>query len=101
MKSTHWSVSDNPERWIDYPATSPAMAAKHFICANADESWNTRDDLINTGTVDVPVMGWIETAALLDPEVAFDGYDPGDTYFAPTGETQYVRISITYEELEP
>jgi hypothetical protein len=99
MKSTHWSVKDNPEDWGEDPAECPAMAVECWISENSDDSLDARDELTGTGAVTVAVSGWVETTALLDPEEAFDGYVPGSTYFTSTGETQHVRISITYEDL--
>lgn len=99
MKSTHWSVTDDPERWIDDPAECPAMAVECWISDNADDSGKARDELTGTGAVTVAVSGWVETTALLDPEVEFEGYVPGSTYFASTGEERRVRISLAYTDL--
>ena len=101
MKSTHWSVNDDPERWIADPAECPAMAVECWISENSDDSLEDRDELTGTGAVTVTVTGWVETTALLDPEKEFEGYVPGRPYFTSTGEKLRVRLSITYEELEP
>lgn len=98
-KTTHWSVTDNPEDWTDDPATSPIEAVKEWLTNsdNRDAAWDSRDEIMDGETVTITVHGWEETSALLDPEVAFDGYEPGCSYFAPTKETVKVRVFLAYE----
>jgi hypothetical protein len=93
MKSTHWSHTDNPEAWRDDPGTDPISEAETFLEEGEDDSWDQREELISDGKCDVVLHGYIQTSKLLDPEVAFDGYEPGQEYFEPTGETITVVIA--------
>jgi hypothetical protein len=97
--ATHWSVTDNPEHWHDDPATDPIMAARDFITGEAaqDDAWDQRSELMDGDAVTLTVHGWRETSDLLDPEVAFDGYEPGCSYFAPTRDTVKVRVQLAFE----
>ena len=99
MMSTHWSHSDDPEQWLDNPEPTPEEAARQVIehedCDIADD---LRDDLLRGGSpIQITVHGYRETSAPLHDGEQFDGYEPGCTYFAPTGEMRTVRISIVYE----
>jgi hypothetical protein len=97
MKTTHWHVQDNPELWHDDPSSTPAGAAESYLEGEADEAWDVWHDLKH-GPCTITVYGWHETSKPLDPEVAFDGYEPGQTYFCPTKETKRITISIKYTE---
>ena len=97
MKSTYWSHSDDPEQWMDNPEETPEGAARELIEHDSDLSSDIRDDVIRGGSpVEITVYGYIETNKLLDPEVAFDGYELGCTYFMPTGEKMTVVVSVAY-----
>ena len=99
MKATHWSVAEYPEDWHDDPSASPIEAAREWLTGEhaQDEAWDHRDSLMRGEDIDVGVHGWRETSDLLDPEVAFGGYAPGESYFAPTLETVRVRVRLEYE----
>ena len=99
MSATHWSVTDNPENWHDDPVTTPLAAVREWLTGEyaQDEAWDHRNSLMSGEDIDVGVHGWRETSDLLDPEVAFDGYEPGRSYFAPTLETVRVRVRLEYE----
>jgi hypothetical protein len=88
MKSTHWSHSDDPEKWTDNPEKTPEEAARQLIeNEDSDLACDIRDDLLRVGPpIEITVYGYVETNEVLDPEVAFDGYKPGCTYFTPTDE---------------
>ena len=93
MKSTHWSAQDHPDGWTDDPETDPIAAADRFLEEDDDGSWDHRDDLIKNSKCEITLHGWIQTKNILDPEVAFDGYEPGQEYYAPTGETLVVIVT--------
>jgi hypothetical protein len=99
MKATHWSVQDDPELWSDNPLPSPIEAVREYLTDenDSDDAWDARSQIMDGDTVTITVHGWIETDALLDPEVAFDGYEPGQSYFAPTKDTVRVRVCLSYE----
>lgn len=99
MKSTHWSVTDDPEDWTDDPFAAPIAAVRDYITNDdcRDAAWDSRDEIMDGGTVTLTVHGWRETSDLLDPEVAFDGYEPGCSYFAPTKDTVKVRVRLDFE----
>jgi hypothetical protein len=99
MKPTYWSVTDNPENWHDNPLTDPIAAAREWLTGehSQDEAWGHRNSLMSGEDVQVTVHGWRETSDLLDPEIAFDGYEPGSSYFAPTKATVVVRVRLTFE----
>jgi hypothetical protein len=97
MKATHWSVTDDPEAWTDDPCLDPIDAVKAYLYDDHDASWDDRDAIMDGDVVTITVHGWCETDAPLDPEVAFDGYEPGQRYFAPTKDTVKVRVSLSYE----
>lgn len=99
MKTTHWSVTDNPENWHDDPSRTPIEAVQEWLTGDyaSEDAWDERDEIMKGERVIVTVHGWEETNAPLDPEVAFDGYEPGSTYFAPTKDTVKVRVQLTYE----
>lgn len=99
MKATHWSVTDNPEDCHDDPSTSPVEAAREWLTGEyaQDEAWDHRNSLMSGEDVQVTVHGWRETSDLLDPEVAFDGYEPGQSYFAPTKDKVVIRVRLDFE----
>jgi hypothetical protein len=98
-KTTHWSVTDNPEDWHDDPATSPIEAVKEWLTGESaqDEAWDDRNEIMDGETVTITVHGWHETNEPLDDQHSFDGYEPGQTYFAPTKDTVKVRVCLAYE----
>lgn len=96
-KATHWTPTDNPEDWKDNPLADPVAAARQHIEDHDDASWDDRNELERQGSTLITLYGYIETNAPLDEQHAFDGYEPGDSYFAPTGETIKVKASVHYE----
>ena len=99
MKSTHWYVETDPDLWSDDPRPTPTQAAEYWLEWNDEEAWDARDDLIRIGRTVITVHGYISTNKLLEPEVAFDGYEPGDSYFEPTGEEVKVEIKRVANEV--
>lgn len=95
-QATHWSAITNPEDWRDNPKEDPVLAAQSHIEDCEDESSDDRYDLERTGSTIITLHGYIETNAPLDPDAAFDGYEPGQMYYAPTGETIKVKASVSY-----
>jgi len=98
MKSTHWSYSDDPEQWMDNPEKTPEDAARQLIeNEDADLACDLRDDLLRGGSpIEITVYGYVETNEILDPELAFDGYEPGCTYFTPTDEEITIVAEVGY-----
>ena len=96
-RATHWTHEDNPEDWTDNPADTPEEAAARVIENDNDDGWEARNELTSDGRTTITLHGYRETDELLDENRAFDGYEPGQTYFAPTGETIKVKASIAYE----
>ena len=98
MKSTHWSHSDDPEQWMDNPEKTPEEAARQLIeHDDSDLASDIRDDLMRGGSpIEITVYGYVETNEALDPEQAFDGYEPGCTYFTPTDEEITVVAEVAY-----
>lgn len=99
--ATHWSHTEDPEQWMDNPAESPTAAAEALIQdRDSDQADEIRDDLLRGGSpVQFTVYGYRETSEPLEEDRQFDGYEPGCTYFASTGETLKVKVSIAYEVL--
>jgi len=93
MKATHWTHSDDPEQWLDDPDKTPEAAAERFLICDDDGAWDLRHELIHDGRCTITVHGYIETNATLNEEERFDGYEPGQSYFAPTGETVTVEFT--------
>lgn len=101
MKSTHWSHSDNPEDWTDEPAATPEEAARQLIeHEDYDLACDIRDDLLRGGSpIEITVHGYYETDALIpDGDDCFDGYEPGCSYFMPTGEEVTIMAEVTYRK---
>lgn len=92
MKATHWSHSDDPEQWMDDPCPKPEDAAELFLIEDEDGGWEARHELIQEGTCRITVFGYRETNDPLPEDSQFDGYEPGCTYFAPTGEELVVEV---------
>lgn len=95
--ATHWSSISNPEDWKDNPQADPLAEARRHMEENDDESWDDRDELNRQGSTVITLHGFRETAEPLDDDQAFDGYEPGQTYYVPTGETIKVRATVAYE----
>jgi len=98
MKSTHWSHSDDPEQWTDNPEKTPEEAARQLIeNEDTDLACDIRDDLMRGGLpIEITVYGYFETNEALDPELAFDGYEPGSIYFKRTDEAITIVAEIGY-----
>jgi hypothetical protein len=94
MKATHWSVENDPERWGDNPQATPEIAVEQWLTDGEDGAWDAAYDASRGIPTIVEVHGYIETNAPLDEDVRFDGYEPGQLYFAPTGETVRVEVSL-------
>ena len=97
MTTTHWSHTDDPDQWFDDPATTPEIAIQVLMESGEDDGWEAREELRRSGSVDLTVYGFRETTDHLEDHEQFDGYEPGCSYFAPTGETRKVRVSLKYE----
>jgi hypothetical protein len=100
MKATHWTHSDDPEQWMDDPCKSPEDAAELFFVEDYDGALDHRNMLVNDGKTEITVYGYIETDALLHEDRQFDGYKPGQSYFAPTGEELTVEVRRTFKVKE-
>ena len=97
MNATHWSAYEKSEDWSDDPAPTPQEAVGQLIDdKDSDDGWHLRDE-IPCGRADVIVRGYIETNAPLPEGEQFDGYEPGQNYFAATGETLTVRVTLAFE----
>jgi len=99
MKSTHWSHSDDPEQWTDNPEKTPEDAARQLIeHDDSDLASDIRDDLMRGGSpIEFTVYGYIETNELMpDNANHFDGYEPGCTYFKPSGEEITIVAEFGY-----
>ena len=92
MKATHWYVITDPEGWDDDPKGSACEAADHFFEWADDEAWDNHEQLRRDGSTEIIVSGYVLISEPLDPETAFDGYEPGDSYWTPTGEKVTVII---------
>ncbi len=100
MKATHWSAYEKPEDWSDNPAPTPREAVEQFIADRTDDgAWDLRNEIPH-GRADVVVRGYIETNAPLPESEQFDGYEAGKSYFAATGETVTVRVTLAFEVVE-
>ncbi len=101
MKATHWSHSDDPEQWLDDPDKRPEDAAERFLVEDDDGAREHRQELIDDGKCEITLYGYCETSEILAEDRWFDGYEPGCTYFAPTGETVVVEVKRTMSVKEP
>lgn len=99
--STHWTAFPDAERWRDNPDSTPEAAARSFLAigpVDDDDVWHVWDSLQDDERVDIAVHGYIETTELIPDEAQqFDGYEPGQEWFKPTGETKTMRVSLKYE----
>ena len=98
MRATHWSVEDNPERWNDDPAPNPVDAFENWIKSEGtheEQIVDIRDGLFLKSTVEVTVHGYIHTDKILDEQLSFEGYEPGEFYYEPTGETAVVELEMS------
>ena len=89
--ATHWSHTDDPEQWLDNPSPSALVAADQFLI-DSDDAWDNLNGLISEGRTQITLHGYRETTDPLPDEHQFDGYEPGQSYFAPTGETIVVDV---------
>jgi len=94
---SHWlpkgvDFADSP----DYPkAGSPAEVAIAYLTDKDlnDINWDHRDELVNNQPVQLILEACEETNAPLAADEAFDGYEPGCTYWRTTG--QKVKFTLT------
>ena len=95
-KATHWIAWDGCDGWTedDQPVTDSQGAVLAYLAGSSDEAWDHRDDIASNGYARITLHGWRETTALLEPEQAFDGYEPGQEYFETTGETRTAVATI-------
>lgn len=96
-KATHWSSYSDPEYWPDNPVATPRAAVEQMLAnRDGDEGDELMHELRN-GDQEVTLFGFIETDEIIPMGSWFDGYTTGDTYFKPTGEKVYVRVSLSFE----
>lgn len=97
----HWlpqgvDFADSP----DYPkAGSPADIAIAYLSDKDlnDINWDHRDELVNNQPVQLILEACEETNAPLAADEAFDGYEPGCTYWRTTGQKVKVTLTIKAE----
>jgi hypothetical protein len=99
MKATHWSAY-KPGDWSDNPLASRLAAVEQLLHdQDNDDAWEIGDALGRLDPQTITVRGYVETREPLPEGEQFDGYEPGQPYFVPTGETAKVRVSVAMEIL--
>lgn len=86
----------------DDPSPTPQEAALRMVQdsnleTTDDDQWYISEELIRYGFARITVLGCIETAEPLDPDYAFDGYEPGQSYWKYTGEEREVIVRLSAE----
>jgi hypothetical protein len=100
MKATHWSAYNSPDEWGDNPQESPEKAVADLLADRDNEdSSDIMYDVAGDWRPVVKVRGYIETREPLPEAFQFDGYEEGQPYFWPTGETLEVRVRLSFDVL--
>jgi hypothetical protein len=99
MTSTHWMPADfiTPEEWPDNPRPDPASAVDLLMSDKDDAGWHAWDELQSEGLLVVTLNGFIEATEDPGENHGMDGYEPGQSYFKPTGEKMHVRLTVKAE----
>lgn len=97
--ATHWmpDVFASPEEWPDNPQQGHAAAANLLLDEKDDAGWHAWDELRTTGFLTIQLNGFIETREDPGENHGMDGYEPGDSWFKPTGEKKFVRVTLKLE----
>jgi len=101
MTATRWSVADDPEEWYDNPASTPEKAVEEYLSNGGDDTSDTAHDIGFGIPKFFTVHEYFETSAPLLEDDQFDDYEPGQTYWMPSGTTVEVRVSLAFDIVSP